>query len=298
MADPEKLNDAITELRELVEADPALVRRIERDAAAYSWESLELLLARRLQRAAAEAAEAGSRACDVSGVVREIVQDDLVANPGATPGGRMLSECDELVLRQTDVPGLLVSNYVSRRYTIEDAAARELGEIQQVSNPARPVVAASALLDLPELRFDVLDRTIGQTFCFRRAGDQLFVLDEAGTQLGFVHFKETPSLYKVISSLDRGMLQIRPAVERPFQLLVFDNVGDEIGALERRFVGLGPFAGETNCIRVRVEPGRISPGQRLGLLATALLAGIDDERGDRARERDPSHGSSAQPPGS
>jgi hypothetical protein len=167
---------------------------------------------------------------------------------------------------------------VSRRYSIEDPAGREFGEIQQVSNPARPVVAAATLLDLPELRFDVLDRTVGQTFTLRRAGDQLFVLDEIDTQLGFVQFKQGAGhSYRVISSLDRGMMQVRENPARPFQLQVIGTVGVEIGTLERRFVGLGSFDGRANCIRIRVAPGRVSPGQRLGLLAAALLSGIDDE---------------------
>lgn len=277
MADPEHLEKAIGELRELVGADPALRARVG-TRGPLAWNAVEQLLALRLARAEQEAVELGAADLDVHGVVRTIVDDDLPASP--TPGPRMVSECDDLVLRRTRVSSLLVTNYVSRRYAIEDALARELGEVQQVSNPAQPVVAAAALLDLPDLRFDVLDRTNGQTYTFRRAGDQLFILDEADTQLGFVHFKGEPGAhgYRVISSLDRGMMRVRPRPEHPFDLLVFDNVGDEIGRIERRFVGLGEFEGDTNCLRIRVEPGRVSPGQRFGLIATALLAGIDDER--------------------
>jgi hypothetical protein len=289
MADPERLEDALAELRALVEADSALRSRLA--GGSPSWGAVAKLLERRLDRAAAEARERGHADVDTGAVVREIFESDLQASRTARFAGRRISECDELVLRWTEVPGLLASNYVSRRYAIVDHAGRELGEIHQVSNPARPVLPAAALLDLAELRFDVLDRTIGHTYAFRRAGEQLFVLDELGRQLGFVHFKAhgsppRSSGFRVISSLDRGMMQVRALPERPFRLQVFDFAGVEVGLIDRRYVGLGEFTGDSNCIRLRVEAGRASPGQRLGLIATALVAGIDDEPGPASASPD------------
>jgi hypothetical protein len=280
MADPERHKDALAELRALVDADSALRSRLA--GRSPSWDAVAKLLDRRLARAAAEAHEQGHTRVDAAAVVREIVESDLSANRDARSAGRRISECDELVLRRTEVSSLLATHHVSRRYAIEDRAGRELGEIQQVSNPARPVVAPTRLLALADLRFDVLDRTIGHTYRLSRAGEQLFVLDEVGRQLGFVHFKAhgappRSSGFRVISSLDRGMMQVRAQAERPFRLQIFDFAGGEVGWIDRRYVGLGAFSSDTNCIRVRVEPGRASPGQRLGLLATALLAGIDDE---------------------
>jgi hypothetical protein len=261
MADPENLQEALVRLHELVEADPSLRDRLADESTEVSLDSLRELLVQRLTRAAAEACEAGSACVDLEAVVREIVQDDLVANPSTTPSGQMISECDELVLRWTEVSG--------SKYAIEDAAGRSLGEIQRV-------VAA------PDLRFDVLDHIVGQTYAFRRSGDQLYILDELDAQLGFVHFKDDGSLprrlgFKVISSLDRGMLHVCPRAQRPYQLQIASSIGDEIGTIERRFVGLGPFSSDTHRLRIRMQPGRISPSQRLGLIATALLAGIDDE---------------------
>jgi hypothetical protein len=280
MTDPENLEQALELLEELLEADPA-PRRRERDDSA-----LQELLALRLVRAAAEVEEAarGSDAPsparpDMQAIVREIVLRDLVANSGTTQGGRMISECDEVVLCRTEVSALLQTNCVRRRYAILDPAGRGLGEVHQLSNPSRPELAPRPILEIPDLRFHVLDRTIGRTFAFQRSGDQLYILDEVDTQLGFVHFKsgEVPASYRVISSLDRGMIQAKAAPERPFALQVFGSTGDEIGMIERRFVGLGPFLDDTNRQRIRFEPERVSPGQRWGLVATALLAGVDDE---------------------
>ncbi len=58
---------------------------------------------------------------------------------------------------------------------------------------------------------------------------------------------------------------------------MIDTVGEEVGRIERRFVGFGPFLRDVNQIRIRMEPSRLSPGQCWGLVAAALLAGIDDE---------------------
>lgn len=285
MADPRNQEEALELLQALIEADPALRDRPRDEPLLHE------LLRRRLARAEAEAEEAArrsdgpNRSPDVPGVVREILQDDLVANPTTTPGGRMISECDEIVLAWNEVTPLLLSNYVRRCYAILDAAGRELGEVHQISNPSRGELAAHPLLDHSDLQFQVLDRTVGQTFVFRRAGAQLYILDEVGTQLGFVHFKPGEALpsYKVVSSLDRGMIQLRTDCDRPYRLRVFGNIGDEIGTIQRRFVGPSPYLDETNRMRIRVEPGRVSPGQRWGLVAVAVLAGIDDEEAcDRA----------------
>jgi hypothetical protein len=54
--------------------------------------------------------------------------------------------------------------------------------------------------------------------------------------------------------------------------------GPALGSrIERRFVGLGAFSGDANPMRIEVESGKSSPGRRFGLVAVALLAGIDDE---------------------
>lgn len=279
MNDPENLQEALARLGELIETDPAQRAR-PLDAA-----DVRVLLAGRLARATAEAAEVArgsddpGRRADWRAVVREVFEQDLIGGSGATPGGRMISECDEIVLARTEVPALLLANYVRRRYAILDAAGRELGEVQQLSNPSHPGLSPHPILDVPDLHFNVLDRTIGRTFTFRRAGDQLYILDEVDTQLGFVAFKpgEYPADYKIVSCLDRGMMQVKTDPDRPYSLRVFGSIGDEIGSIERRFLAAGPFLDDENRMRIRVEAGRVSPGQRWGLVAAALLAGVGDE---------------------
>ncbi len=290
-ADLESLQAARQLLQDLVERDPSLNSRSVDGSSIAAYDAASDLLERRLERAAAENREAvalgltpASESDRRAEVVREILQRDLVADPGSLPGGRMISECDELILSERAVNELLYENFVRRRYVIRDAAGRELGELQQMANPSRLDVSRSSPLTQSDFHFHVLDRTTGQTFSFERVGDQLYVLDEVDSQLGFVHFKAgaRPASFKVISCIDRGMLQVKPAPDAPFLLRIVGNFGDEIGMIERRYVGLGPFFEDGNQMRIRADGRFVSPGHRWGLVATALLAGVDDELSSQA----------------
>ena len=216
-ADLESLQAARQLLHDLVERDPSLKSRSVDGSSMAAYDAASDLLERRLERAAAENREAvalgltpASESDRRAEVVREILQRDLVADPGSLPGGRTISECDELILSERAVNELLYES--------------------------------------------------------------------------FVHFKAgaRPASFKVISCIDRGMLQVKPAPDAPFLLRIVGNFGDEIGMIERRYVGLGPFFEDGNQIRIRADGRFVSPGHRWGLVATALLAGVDDELSSQA----------------
>ena len=55
---------------------------------------------------------------------------------------------------------------------------------------------------------------------------------------------------------------------------------DVIGMVERGWSGLGAFLTGGNRMRIRVDPGEVTPEQRWGLLAAALLADLSSEDDD------------------
>ena len=77
--------------------------------------------------------------------------------------------------------------------------------------------------------------------------------------------------------VEAGMSEMEAIAAATVHAAELLGLADEIGTIERRFVGLGPFLDDTNRMRIRLEPGRVSPGQRWGLVVAALLAGVDDE---------------------
>lgn len=268
-----------------LEADRASVDPTA-DRRAPTWDEARHLLVLRLGRAAAEAtlaerlgAPPPAVADREDAVVSEALRDARAVRAAPASVGRLISQSDELVLCEGTVSAQACTPAVLRRYVVCDAAGRELGEVQQVAGTGPAVTPPSSVRLASDLHFHVLDRVCGQTFVFERAGDPLYVLDELGHQHGFVQWKpgEEPAAFRIVSSLDRGIVQVKTDAAHPFCLRVIDNVGEEVGRIERRFVGFGPFLRDVNQIRIRMEPSRLSPGQCWGLVAAALLAGIDDE---------------------
>jgi hypothetical protein len=285
MIDPELLQDAERLLRDFLEHTPSHPLCASEAAADPTFAGVCELLARRMARAQAEDFEIAGLGAPTrprrerqSELLRDVLERDLARAPVAPPG-RMVSQCDELILVQDASGAPSRASAPGHRYAIHDTAGRELGEVEHAALPAAPGRQPASILDLSDLCWKALDRTTGRSFWFRRAGDHLHLLDAAGAQIGFVHFKAGAPLegFKILSSLDRGMMQVKRNPARPYLLSVHGNVGDEIGTLERRFVGLGPFLRDMNQIAVRVQSGKVSPGQRWGLIAAALLAGVDDE---------------------
>jgi hypothetical protein len=142
---------------------------------------------------------------------------------------------------------------------------------------------------VPDLTFRV--RTVGgETYTFTRSrgfrSDGVEVRDPGGRTVGFVSW--SPALlkrrYHVVSTMDRGSLTVVSQILRPFTHEIVTEDGENAGSIVRGWSGLGGFLTGGNRMRIQTAPARVTPGQRWGLLAAALLADLSGESRDRNRQ--------------
>jgi hypothetical protein len=252
----------------------------------HEWEQVRQLVIQRLEREEAEAIEAGrlasaageafaATAIAPGSVASAIYEIDLSSTRSATslPGG--IAEADEMVLEQQGGLGQLFEGMVRRRYSVFSTDGSLLGSIDQVENEMMQDLTNRSLFEVPDLHFRVTDGGTGETTTFRRsqglARDGIDVIDPTGMHRASVEWKFSllGKKFAVQPAGEGGEVRVKGSILRPFTLEIRDCVS-----------GLGAFLTGGNRMRIRVRPGEVTPEQRWGLLAAALLADLSAEDRD------------------
>ena len=273
MIDRQRLGEELERMRDLIRNDHAVRARFDLDGNGEidgdEWEQVRQLVVRRLEREVAEAREAerlaeqsgatfeGNEGAEIGRVADQIYARDLPAVMGPMARVTSLAATTDLILEQRSTPG---------HYSILSPDGNNLGTANQG----------------PDLDFDVATRD-GQRFTVRRTpgpgADRVEILGASGGTHGYVQWKPAlpkPS-YHVVSTMDRGTLAVERQPQRPLTLLVLGPNGTTVGTIERGWSGLGGFLAGGNRTRIHVQAGKVTAGQRWGLIATALLEELKAE---------------------
>jgi hypothetical protein len=296
--DRERLREELRRMRELIQKDPEVLARFDTDGNGvidgHEWEQVRLLVTQRLEREQAEeneasrlAAEAGeafdSTPAAPGAVAHAIYEADLPSAYGDAPLPGGIAEADEIVLDQQGGLGQVFEGLVRRRYGVFAADGSQLGSVEQVENEMLQSLTNRSLFEVPDLHFRVTDAGTGTITTFRRsqglARDQIDVIDPAGMYRASVEWKLSllGKKFSVQSVNGAACITVKGSILRPFTLEILDCVDDPIGKIERGWSGLGAFLTGGNRMRIRVQPGEVTPDERWGLLAAALLADLSAE---------------------
>lgn len=115
------------------------------------------------------------------------------------------------------------------------------------------------------------------------AHDRIDVIDTAGLYRASVEWKFSflGRKFVVEPSGEGGSVTLKSSLLRPLSLEILACVDHSMGSVERGWSGLGVFLTVRNRMRIRVNPGEVTPEQRWGLLAPALLADVAAEEAQR-----------------
>jgi hypothetical protein len=290
MVDSRRLSEELSRIKKLIAEDPQVKARFDLDGDGhidgFEWEQVRQLVIKRLEREEAERAEAEEgKAGPGDGLEQETVAEQIYADDLQTAAEpTSLTEAEDLVLTQEGGLGQVLEGTMRREYLINSRAGKELGAIRQNVSDA---IANLGRRPFSELVIDYRvfsDMTSVAVFRCTEGlrGTRLDVLDASGGQLGHVTWKPgliRPS-FRVVSTFDRGALDIKTPFFKPWTLEIVSDIGDTIGTISRGWSGLGGFLTGGNRMRIQVEPGRTSEHQRFCLLAAALLADLmaEDKR--------------------
>jgi len=299
--DRERLRDELRQMRVLIQKDPEVLARFDIDGNGmidgHEWEAVRQLVIQRLEREEAEvkeaerlAAEAGetfdSLTAAPGAVAEAIYQADLPSAYGAAALPGAIADADELVLEQQGGLGQIFEGLARRRYSVFSADGSQLGTIEQVENEMLQSLKNRSLFETPDLHFRVSDAGTGTITTFRRsqglARDRIDVVDSTGAFRASVEWQISlfGKKFSIQSASGGGTITLKGSFLRPFTFEILDCVDDPIGKVERGWSGLGAFLTGGNRMRIRVQPGEVSPDQRWGLLAAALLADLSAESKD------------------
>lgn len=288
-------------MRVLIEKDPETKARFDTDGNGvidgYEWDQVRQLVIQRLEREAAEqaegqrlAAQAGEKfvaaAAAPGSIAHAIHEGDLPATGAAAAAPVSIAEADEMVLEQQGGLGQIFEGMVRRRYAVLAADGSPLGAVEQVENEMLQNLSRRSIFEVPDLHFRVVDAGSGTITTFSRtrglALDRIDVLDAAGHLQAYVEWKLSliGKKFVVTPAGEGGDVTVKSTIFHPFTLEIRDLVDDPIGTIERGWSGLGAFLTGGNRMRIRVNPGEVTPDQRWGLLAAALLADLSDESKD------------------
>ena len=298
--DRQRLNAELRTMRALIEKDPAVKARFDRDGNGvidgYEWDEVRQLVIQRLEREDAErqqgeraAAEAGEKiAAATAGpgaVAQEIYESDLPAADLAS--ARSIGDADEIILEQQGgVVGAVLEGITRRRYAVFAGDGELLASVEQLESQMLQGLVPRSPFEIPDLNFRVADAATGDVWNFRRSqsvgSDQIEVTDATGRLRAIVSWRLAllRRKYAVEPSGEGGSLTVQSNLLRPFTLSVLDCVDDEIGAIERGWSGLGAFLTGANRMRVKVRPGELVPEHRFGLVAACLLEDLAAEERD------------------
>jgi hypothetical protein len=300
MTDRQRLSWELRKMKELINNDPQVRARFDQNGDGTidgeEWEQVRQLVIQRIERESVEAAEAEQLAAaegetpperteEVIGLVaQEIYDTDLQAPETGPVSG--IGEAHELILEQEGGMGQMFEGMCRRSYSVLARDGSTLGSVQQVENEMLQNMTHMDPLSMPDLTFRV--RTAGgevTTFTRSRAfrSDGVEIQDPGGQTAGFVSW--TPALlkrkYQVVSTMDRGSLTVQSQLLRPFTMEILADDGRKVGTIVRGWSGLGGFLTGGNRMRIQTDPGQVTPGQRWGLLAAALLADLAGENRNR-----------------
>lgn len=295
--DRERLRDELRRMRVLIEKDPEVKARFDTDGNGvidgFEWEQVRQLVIQRLEREDTEARE-GERLAGQAGerieargaapgaVAQVIYEGDLASR--TLP--HSIGEADVMVIEQQGGVGQLFEGMVRRRYAVLAEDGSTLGAVEQVENEMLQGMAQRSLFEVPDLHFRVSDAGSGTVTTLRRtqglARDRIDVIDTAGLYRASVEWQLSLLGRKFViePAGEGGEITVKGSLLRPFTLDVLDCVDDSIGSIERGWSGLGAFLTGGNRMRIRVNPGEVTPEQRWGLLAAALLADLSAEDRD------------------
>lgn len=299
--DRERLREELRQMRVLIEKDPEVLARFDTDGNGvidgHEWEQVRQLVIQRLEREAAEAEE-GRRLADAAGagfeaqgsalgsVAAGILGIDLAGAGSAGAVPHSIGEADVLVLEQQGGVSQLLEGTFRRHYAVLAEDGSTLGSVEQVESELLQGMTQRSLFEVPDLHFRVSDAGSGTVTTLRRtqglARDRIDVIDTAGLYRASVEWKIAllGKKFVVEPAGEGGMITVKSNLLRPFTLEILDCVDDPIGSIERGWSGLGAFLTGGNRMRIRVNPGEVTPEQRWGLLAAALLADLSAEKRD------------------
>ena len=283
-------------MRVLIEKDPEVKARFDTDGNGvidgHEWEQVRELVISRLEREAAEEAEGRENADGAGetfglptatpGLVAEAIFDEDLQAAVALP--HSIGEADCMVLGQQGGLSQVFEGTFRRRYAVlaEDGAA--LGTVEQVESELALGMTADSIFEHPDLHFRVTDGGTGTVTTFRRtqglARYSIDVIGPAGLYRASVEWKLSllGRKFEVSPAGEGGTMTLKSTLLRPLTLEILDCVDDPIGRIDRGWSGLGAFLTGGNRMRIRVNPGEVTPEQRWGLLAAALLADVSAEK--------------------
>jgi len=289
MVNSSKLSEELRRIKKLIADDPKVKARFDLDGDGhidgFEWEQVRQLVIQRLERAEAEAAEARSLGAasqpppDTEGqLAQQIFAEDL---RGSASDATSLGEAEDFVLTQLGGIGQVFEGLAKREYAVHSASGTELGAIRQQQSDVVAGLSRTPLSGLV-LSFTVFAGMQPVAVFHCEGGwraSRLDILEPGGGNLGHVTWK--PGLvrasYRVVSTMDRGAMEIKAPLFKPWTLNIKSEIGDDIGTITRGWSGLGGFLTGGNRMRIQVEPGRTTPNQRFALLAAALLTDLEAE---------------------
>jgi len=302
MTDRHRVVEELRKMKGLIEKDPEVKAQFDKNGDGnidgFEWEQVRQLVMQRLEHEEAEAEEARRLAADadvdfaqetvatVGAIAEEIYHNDL--SKASAPDPTRLDDCEDFVLRQEGGVGQLFESMVRREYTISTVSGQVLGMLHQAENQMLQELTNRSLFEQPDLHFVMTEPSEGRVAVFKWTegftSRRMDIRDGAEGQMGHVTYK--PSLlnhiYRVVSTFDQGVLQVKAALYKPFTLDILNHLGEKIGTVHRGWSGLGGFLSGGNAMRIQIKPGFTSSGQRLGLLAAALL---EDLRAEGSRKQ-------------
>lgn len=301
MVDANRLRDELRRMRELIDSDPRVKARFDRDGNGVidgeEWEQVRQLVIRRLEREEAEVAARTDALIEEGGaeeelplvvgtVAAQIYEEDLPVLAGASVSPSLaLPDCHDVIVEERGLAP--VFSFLRRNYALLTPDGREIGAIEQREMEWLQGLTTRVGGGAPDLHFDVVDFTTNERYTFRRStqlfGTDIFIFDGAERQVGFVKEKlgVLKPTYRVVSTFQRAHVSVKWSLLHPFTLTVCDLMDDPVGKIERGWSGLGAFLTGPNRLRIRTDPEQFDPGFRWGLIAASILAEMGQEERDR-----------------
>lgn len=299
MVDPQRLNAELRRLKQLIQTDPKIKARFDKDGNGIidgdEWEEVRQLVIQRLTRkeaeakAAADAAAAAAPAAEPEEggeVAHQLFAEDLRPLPPENTAASSAGHHNVLIIEQQGGLGQVFEGMVRRNYLVYSADGRRIARIDQVESELFSELTQKDL-SIPDLHFKVSDELSGENLLLQKSetmshGTRIAVLNASGGEIAHTHFRGRLLERKAMaySTLEAHGLEVTRKLLKPWTYDIKTELDDKVGSIERGWSGLGGFLTGGNKMRIQLEPARSRPEIMWALVAAALMFDLSQEPED------------------
>lgn len=299
MVDPKRLNEELRRLKHLINTDPRVKARFDKDGNGVIdgdvWEEVRQLVIRRLERGDAEANAAAGATPGAGGaptaspseaesqVAEQLFAEDLQPLPldAISPGSA--GQHSVLILEQEGGLGQVFEGMQRRSYSVHAPDGRAIARIEQVESELLQGFTQRGF-SIPDLHFRVLDQISGEQLLLQKSesmssGTRIAVVNAKGGEIAHAQFRGRFLEREIMahSSLVALGLRVKRRLLKPWTYDIETELDEKVGSIERGWSGLGGFLTGGNRMRIHVETGRATPELMWALVAAGLMFDLAQE---------------------